>query len=73
MSPLDLFLSLSQKNEERFTFYITKAVDAYVIDKRYTEAYEIIENNPLDGQDIELNKRNYIRIADILEFELIKY
>ena len=51
------YLSLSQKNEERFTFYITKAVDAYVIDKRYTEAYEIIENNPLDGQDIELNKR----------------
>ena len=51
------YLSLSQKNEERFTFYITKAIDAYVIDKRYTEAYEIIENNPLDGQDIELNKR----------------
>ena len=51
------YLSLSQKNEERFTFYITKAIDAYVIDKRYTEAYEITENNPLDGQDIELNKR----------------
>jgi len=51
------YLSLSQKNEERFTFYITKAIDAYVIDKRYSEAYEIIENNPLDGQDIELNKR----------------
>ena len=51
------YLSLSQKNEERFTFYITKAIDAYVIDKRYSKAYEIVENNALGDQDIDLNKR----------------
>ena len=51
------YLILSQKNEGRFTFYITKVIDAYVIDKQYFKAYEIIENNPLDDQDIELNKR----------------
>ena len=41
----DYYEDLSQKNEERFTFYITKAIDAYVIDKRYSKAYEIVENN----------------------------
>ena len=29
--------------------------------------------NKIENIHIELNKRNYIRIADILEFELIKY
>ena len=51
------YLSLSQINKKRFTFYIIKAIDAYTKEKRYDKAIEIVKNNSLNNQDTELNKR----------------
>ena len=51
------YLSLSQINKKRFTFYIIKAIDAYTKEKRYDKAIEIVKNNSLNNQDAELNKR----------------
>jgi len=51
------YINLSQKNRKKFTFYITKAIDAYTKDKRYKKANEIIKNSSLDNQNTGLNKR----------------
>jgi len=51
------YINLSQKNRKKFTFYITKAIDAYAKDKKYNKANEIIKNNSLNDQNTELNKK----------------
>ena len=59
------YLSLSQKNKKRFTFYIIKVIDSYTKEKRYNKANQIVKNNTFDDQNIELNKR--ITILDAYE------
>ena len=51
------YISLSQKNRKKFTFYITKAIDAYVKAKEYNKAIEIINNNSLNDKNAELENR----------------
>ena len=51
------YLSLSEKNEKRFTFYIIKAIDAFTEGKNYQKAYEILIKNTLNNQDVEVHTR----------------
>ena len=59
------YLNLSQKNEERFTFYIIKAIDAFTEGKDYDKAYEILVKNTLNNQDVEVHIRTKILNAYI--------
>ena len=59
------YLNLSQKNEERFTFYIIKAIDAFTEGKNYGKAYEILIKNTLNNQDVEVHIRTKILNAYI--------
>ena len=59
------YLNLSQKNEERFTFYIIKAIDAFTEGKDYGKAYEILIKNTLNNQDVEVHIRTKILNAYI--------
>ena len=59
------YLNLSQKNEERFTFYIIKAIDAFAEGKNYDKAYEILIKNTLNNQDVEVHIRTKILNAYI--------
>ena len=59
------YLTLSQKNEKRFTFYIIKAIDAFTEGKDYDKAYEILVKNTLNNQDVEVHIRTKILNAYI--------